>query len=333
MARVPTRNSEAYDNYLHATYKLQIALQSQANADDAVRFAERAVALDPQFAEAWVVLADACQAEMFQWKGGKEYDEKAFVAVKKALALDPSMARAYVVRGVLNYNQWHAFDIGAAIADYRRAIALDPNLADAHHYLGSELAHLGLHDEAVAELRTALRLDPHAGGPKFRIGRALWQSNRFAEALASYDRYDSGGFEKAVVLGYLGRFDDAWKIVGMETLGPKTYGYDFTAARALLHALQSRRAEAEEAITRAAKLGEGVPHFHHSACLLAAAEAEMGKPGDAVHWMEVAAATGMPNYPLFRDNPSMRKLRGNPLYENFLAALRPRWEQIVSQAR
>jgi TolB-like protein/Tfp pilus assembly protein PilF len=331
MARVPTRNNEAYDAYLHATYKQKTAMQSRADADEAIRYAERAVALDPAFAEAWVTLAYACQMQMFHWKGGKEYDEKAFIAVQKALALNPSLAQAYIIRGVLNYNQWHAYDLGATIVDYRRAIALNPNLAYAHQNLGSELTHLGLHDQAIAAFRTALRLDPQDGAATMRLARALWQSNRFEEARDAYERYDIRTFERAVALAYLGRYDDAWKIA--RNPDSPTYKYDFGAVRAFLHALRGEAQQAEGEITRAASEGAGVAHFHHAACILAAADAELGNADRAVRWLEVAASTGMPNYPLFRDNPSLRKLRGNARYEKFLADLRPRWEQIVSQAR
>jgi len=246
--------------------------------------------------------------------------------VQKALALNPSLAEAYQIRGALNYNRWHGYDIGAAIADYRRAITLNPNLASAHHALGGELTHLGLHDQAIDEFRMAIRLDPRMTGAQFRLGRALWQSNRFDQALTCYERYNIVGFERAAVLGYLGRFDDAWKIAGAGTA-------DDAAARAFLHALRKEAQEAKEEIQRSSRLGSDKAHFHHAACLLAAADAELGKGDEAVHWLEVAATTGMPNYPLFRDNPSLRKLHGNARYERFLVELRPRWEQIVSQSR
>ena len=41
------------------------------------------------------------------------------------------------------------------------------------------------------------------------------------------------------------------------------------------------------------------------------------------------AEGGMPNYPLFRDNPSMSKLRGNPEYDQFMAEFKPRWDQLA----
>lgn len=63
------------------------------------------------------------------------------------------------------------------------------------------------------------------------------------------------------------------------------------------------------------------------------AAAELRDPKAAVHWLTIAADTGMPNYPLFRDNPSLRKLAGNAVYDNFMRSLKVRWEQIAAQAR
>ena len=62
----------------------------------------------------------------------------------------------------------------------------------------------------------------------------------------------------------------------------------------------------------------------------AAACAEMGKPHEAVTWLKRVAEGGMPNYPLFRDNPSMGKLRGNPEYDQFMADFKLRWDQLAN---
>jgi TolB-like protein/DNA-binding winged helix-turn-helix (wHTH) protein len=180
---LPTQNQNAYDAYLRAKYRVNTALQIEADADATIAEAEQAVTLDPDFAEAYVVLAQGCYHKIFDWAGGKEYDEKAFVALGKALALDPALAEAYAARGTFYYTRLHSFDIAAAVADYRRAISLNPNLAAAHHNLGAELTHAGLHEQAIKEFRATLRLDPQNDGAKYRLGRALWQSQRFAEAL------------------------------------------------------------------------------------------------------------------------------------------------------
>lgn len=333
LLRVPTQNMDAYQAFLHAQYKLGTALAVEQDTNDAIRYAEDAVKLDPEFAEAHVALARGYVSKMFSWKGGKEYDEKAYIAVERALALNPSLPDAYIARGVLQYGRWRGYDIAGAVADYRRALALNPNSADAHQHLCGDFIHAGLHDEAIAECRTALRLDPQLKAAKQRLGRAQWQSNRFAGAIATYDRFGVGqAFEKAAALAYAGRLDEAHRVAEMEG-GSLEVTADNASARALIAAMEHNPAEAAAQTRRSAKLGAGNPHFHHAATLLAAASAELGNAEDAVHWLSIAAETGMPNYPLFSNNPSLRKLRGNVVYEKFLASLKPRWEQIVAQVR
>ncbi len=335
---LPTHDQQAFDAYLHAKYHIHSALAVEADANAAIAEAEQAVTLDPDFAEAYVVIAQGCFAKIFDWAGGKEHDEKAFVALSRAIALNPALAEAYAARGSLYYTRLHNFDVVSAVADYRRAISLNPNLAEAHHNLGAELTHAGLHDQAIEEFRTTLRLDPQNDGAKYRLGRALWQSQRFAEALQNYDRYNIVSFEKALTLAYLGRRQQAREIiegVAQHLLGrlgnPRASPDQVVAAvRAFLYATEAKPQKAEREIQAAARRQKDNDHFHHAAFILAAACAEMGKPHEAVSWLRRVAGTGMPNYPLFRDNPSMSKLRGNPEFEEFMAGLKPRWDQLAA---
>jgi TolB-like protein/DNA-binding winged helix-turn-helix (wHTH) protein/Tfp pilus assembly protein PilF len=336
---LPTHDQNAYDAYLRAKYHVNTALQFDADADATIADAEQAVTLDPDFAEAYVVLAQGCFAKIFDWAGGKEYDEKAFVALGKALALDPTLAEAYAARGAFYYTRLHSFDIAAAVADYRRAISLNPNLAEAHQNLGAELTHAGLHEKAIEEFRMALRLDPQNDGAKYRLGRALWQSQCFAEALQNYDLYNMENFEKALTLAYLGRRAQAWETierVAHQLGGARRGGYtggdreDVAAVRAFLYATERQPQKAEQQIQVAVRFGKNNDHFHHAAFILAAACAEMGKPHEAVAWLRRVAEDGMPNYPLFHDNPSMKKLHGNPEYDQFMAEFKIRWDQLAN---
>lgn len=335
---LPTHDQQAYDAYLHAKYHIDSALAVEADANAAVAEAEQAVTLDPDFAEAYVVIAQGCFAKIFDWAGGKEHDEKAFVALGRAIALNPALAEAYATRGTLYYTRFHNFDVVNAVADYRKAVSLNPNLAEAHHNLGAELTHVGLHDQAIEEFRTTLRLDPQNEGAKYRLGRALWQSQRFTEALQNYDRYNVVSFEKALTLAYLGRRQQAWETiegVAQQIAGTRRGGFrgdpeDVAAVRAFLYATEATPRKAEHEIQVTARLGRDNDHFHHAAFILSAACAEMGRPDEAVAWLRRAAETGMPNYPLFRDNPSISKLRGNPEYEQFMAQLKRRWDQLAA---
>ena len=107
-----------------------------------------------------------------------------------------------MVREALYYNHLHGFDMVNSVANFRKAIALNPNYTGAHHLLGSELTHAGLHEHAIEEYKVALRLDPLNDPAKIRLSRALWQSQRFQESLQNYARYNISAIEEAIPLIY-----------------------------------------------------------------------------------------------------------------------------------
>jgi serine/threonine-protein kinase len=338
LQRQPTKSPEAYDAYLHARYLVATGIGDRSHAEDSLRYAERATQLDPNFAEAWVIIARACQAIMFGWNGGREFDEKGSIAVEKALAINPSLASAYHARGLLQYNAYHSFDIASSIRDYRKAISLNPNLAEAHHSLCSDLNHLGLHDEAARECMAAARLDPKATGPRHRLARALWQSNRFREALDVFERYAVVTQEKFVAMIYLGRRAEAAAQVRdapASDYSPSALNArlaDIAATEALLAGFDGNATLVARKAQEAVEINGKAPHFHHASILIGAAFAELGDAPNAVRFLRRAADSGMPNYILFRDNPSLGKLRGKPEYESFMKDLKPRWDELVRQS-
>jgi eukaryotic-like serine/threonine-protein kinase len=326
----PSQNPEAYEAFLRAGYALDGGGQDEQKNDAAITLSERAIALDPNFAAAYVRLAKGCGQKIFFYGAGKEYLERANLALDKALLIDPKSADAYETRGSLFYNKLNKFDIVQALSNYRKAIALNPNLASAYHGLGSELAHLGLHDEAVLAFDESLKLNPFSDGAKFRRARALWQSQRFQEARDYYERMGiTIHFELVYVLLRLNRLDDAKALTSR--MGTNESGYDVAADEALIYSAANERTKARAAIEKAIQAGSERDHFHHAAFLLAVAYAQLGDPTNAVAMLRKCAETGMPNYALFRNDPGMKSLQGNKEYEAFMAALKPRWDEMVRQ--
>ena len=103
---------------------------------------------------------------------------KAKAAVTKALALDDNLAEAHTsLAFILDLYDW---DWESAEKEYRRAIALNPGYATAHHWYAWHLIVIGRNDEGIAELRTAESLDP----------LSLIISADLADALCIAHRYD-----------------------------------------------------------------------------------------------------------------------------------------------
>ena len=127
----------------------------------AIDYFNQAIEKDPNYAQALAGLADA-YALSGDWEYGILSPEDAFpkakAAATKALALDDNLAEAHTsLAFVLDLYDW---DWESAEQEYKRAIALNPGYATAHHWYAWHLIVMGRNSEALAELRKAESLDP-----------------------------------------------------------------------------------------------------------------------------------------------------------------------------
>jgi tetratricopeptide (TPR) repeat protein len=102
------------------------------------------------------------------------------VAAEKALAIDGSSADAHAA---LAGSSWNSFDFSAAEAEFRRALELNPNLANAHHWYGLFLSWLGRNDEALSHLRRAVELDPLNLQYQCNLGQIMANARQYDAAL------------------------------------------------------------------------------------------------------------------------------------------------------
>jgi len=150
-------NPEAQDLYLRGRYLL--SLRTGPSITQAIDLFTQAIVRDPQFAAAYSGLADSyiLVREFGHMPDGEAYP-RALAASRQALSLDPSLAAAHCSYAfVLNYWQW---DFAAAEIEFQRAIALDPNDAQTHHWYATSLFSAGRFQDALREVDAARRLDP-----------------------------------------------------------------------------------------------------------------------------------------------------------------------------
>ena len=69
-------------------------------------------------------------------------------------------------------------------------------------------------------------------------------------------------------------------------------------------------------------------HFHHAQFTIACTYARLGRKKEAVEWLRQTAENGMPNYPLFRNDPNLESLQGDPDYEALMARLQRQHEEF-----
>jgi len=158
LSRIRTVNADAYDLYLKGRFFWNE--RNPAAIKQSIGYFQRATALDPNFALAYVGLADAYNiGNILGAYSAKESLPEAKAAATRALELDPSLAEAHAALGMEKSH--YEFDFPGAQKEFLKAIELNPNSAYAHlFYSNCYLAPMGRMPEAIAENKKALELDP-----------------------------------------------------------------------------------------------------------------------------------------------------------------------------
>jgi DNA-binding winged helix-turn-helix (wHTH) protein/Tfp pilus assembly protein PilF len=328
--------ARAYDLYVRG--KVKVGSENREDTEAAITVLQQAVAIDPNFAEAYAALARGYNTMAFKYSSGvdtKRFHENAEVAIEKALALAPDLAEAHFARGLILWTNTKAFPHEQAIQSYKRSIALDPTLDEAHHQLSTVYSHIGLMDEARRSVDKALEINPNNTLARYRSGVYSQYQGKFDEAITVFKTIPRDhtpiltNRSLAEVLIQTGRLDEAEALVE-DHLGrnPRDEGGSFTSVKALLLAKAGKQAEAEDAIGRAIRIGEGFGHFHHTAYNIASAYAAMNDPEKVVQWLEIAAETGFPCYTYFEIDPNLAPVRQDKRFIAFMTQLKPGWQRL-----
>ncbi len=183
VAKAPTRNAQAYQAYLKGRYFWN--KWTTEGVKSALELYERAIEIDPAYALAWGGIADA-YGIMGSMKitAPDEAFPKARAAARRALEIDPRLADAHAS---LAYVHWlHDWDWPAAEASFKESLRLNPSYATGHRWYGQFLSGLGRHQEALEEVRRALDLDPLSLIIHTAVGDALFFARRYRESIEYY---------------------------------------------------------------------------------------------------------------------------------------------------
>jgi TolB-like protein/DNA-binding winged helix-turn-helix (wHTH) protein/Tfp pilus assembly protein PilF len=178
---------EAYEAYLKGRYFWN--KRTGDGLKKAIEYFTVAIEKDPNYAEAYAGLADS-YALSGDWEYGilspHDASLEAKAAATKALDLDDSLGEAHTSRAfALDLYDW---DWSAAEMEYRRAIALNPGYATAHHWYAWHLMVIGRTDEGILELRKAESLDPLSLIIRADLADALCIAHRYSESVQQSER-------------------------------------------------------------------------------------------------------------------------------------------------
>ncbi len=261
----PTGSLEAYRHQQEGRLRLD------ERTDDGMRRAERhfrrAIAEDPDYALAWVGLADALTLLYeYGYEGADETFDEAISAVERALALDPELAGAHASRALIHEARHEG---PPAVRGYARAVELEPSNADAHNWMSWTYQLLGRGESALECSLRAVRLNPLApevvgnlaatrlvtGDPETALREA-----RRAHRLQPDET--SAAFYEAHAQLALGEPDEARKL--LQGLLVPWAGSGPLFALAMIHATSDSKSEARSLLARLAEAGDtfGVGMVH-----------------------------------------------------------------------
>ena len=192
---------EVYESYLKGRSILDKSY-SRSGLEESIGYFEEATKRDPTFAPAYVGLANAYDklGTIFIGTPPSEVRPKVVNAARKALDLDPGLAEAHVLLGDVYQEQWRWSD---AQAEYQKALDLKPNDAAAHLGFAHWLLCQGRTQEALTWTERGRELDPIAVSGT-SLGETLFFAHRYDEAIHELRSALAVQGDSASALWYLG---------------------------------------------------------------------------------------------------------------------------------
>jgi TolB-like protein len=175
-----TEDSEAYQLYLQGRFFWN--KRNEEGLKSAIRYFEKSLEKDPNYALAWAGLADTYSLiGEYTSISRRELYPKQMKAVNKALEIDNRLAEAHISLAIsLMLNEWDWIN---SEKEYRIGIELNPNYATGHHWYAEWLLFNGKFDEAFREISLAVELDPVSQGILKDKGIHFYYSRQYDQAI------------------------------------------------------------------------------------------------------------------------------------------------------
>ena len=316
VAKVPTANSEAYELYLKGRFFWN--KRTGADLRKAIEYFNQAIAKDPNYARAYVGLADSYTLlPSFGAAAPRDSIPQAKAAVKKALELDDTLGEAYATSAQIRAE--HDLEFEQGITEFERAIELSSNYATAHQWFASgPLEALARFDRAIAEGKRAVELDPLSLIVNVDLGYVYLNARRYDEAIAQYRKTIEIDSQFYMAHYYLG---EALQLKGQLTEAIAAYRTavelnDDPIALALLGQAHARAGQMEEAQKILARLTEEAKSRYVSGYSFALVLTALGDKEGAVDALERAYRNGEGNdLRIMKVDPMLDDLRGHPRFE------------------
>jgi len=319
MEKSYTANPEAYQNYLQGRFWMN--KRSEESLNKGIGFFQQAIAKDPAYALAYSGLADSyVSLAAYELVPPNETYPKAKEAALKALKIDDTLAETHtslaVIKGVYDW------DWTGAEKEYQRASELNPGYANAHHWYGEGLLmSMGRSEEAIAEQKRALALDPVSLSNNRALGDAYFFTRQYDQAIEQYRKtleldpnylaartaLGAAYLQKSMDKEALAEFEKALAVSAENTRALSNLGYAY--------AVIGRGAEARSVLDKLKELSQ---HKYVPAVNMARIYAGLGEKEKAFEWLEKSYTDHSIGFASIKVDPRFDPLRSDPRFTNLL---------------
>jgi serine/threonine-protein kinase len=311
------------DPKAHEAYLLGLHYLARASAEEqeqAIQHFQRAAALDPGYAAPPAAAASAYFRLSTWWLPPLVAMPKARAAARRALELDPDLAEAHAIMGLLLAQ--HDWQFEKAVTELTRAIALNPSSAEARFYLGYVLNQQGRYAESRRHFLRAVELDPLNSYYRWNATWPLFYSGRYAETRAELEaliRDDPKFADSFTLLGetYEQMKDYPSALIHLKHARELGMHAWGLAAIGRVYARMGQR-DSAQAVIRQLESARGSLGAYVSPYGTATIHAALGEEDRAFSLLEHAIADRSEDVPILRIDPRMAPLRDDPRFERLL---------------
>jgi DNA-binding winged helix-turn-helix (wHTH) protein/tetratricopeptide (TPR) repeat protein len=327
----PPRYSK--DPVAYAEFMWGYRLSSSGNPemlDEGAQHLSKAVTRDPAFSLAHAALSVVCATRHFELDPASAWLEKAEFHCRRALELNPNLPEARVASAFLLWGPSKNFQHVEAIAELKRALALQNNQPQAYNRLGTILAHIGLLDHAREMYERARPFHPrkavshsivqvYVWKQEYDLARAeikAWRAenpdNKYSVYYAAQVAMLTGNLIEAKTL-----LDEAVQLLPDEPL--------IVSLQGVCYALTGIAGKALDCLTTAGACPKSFGHAHHSYYQMACILALLGRHEAAFQWLERSVSNGFACWPFFLKDPYLKNLRELPGFEVLVSSLQAKY--------
>jgi TolB-like protein/tetratricopeptide (TPR) repeat protein/tRNA A-37 threonylcarbamoyl transferase component Bud32 len=306
---------DAMEYYLNAKYAFDVRMDIKGSVD----LLQRAVQIAPGFAEAYASLASsyALESAYFQAVSSSEALRRALDASSRAIAIDPNLADAWGARAFARFAlEWNWPE---AENDFRHALEIDPTSVDALIGYSDYLSDRARHAEAIDTARRAEARVPLSAWASRQVAYAYYMAHQYENAIRQLHRTLAIEPQYAPAHTLLGR---AYLLAGRTEEGIAELtaaGDDYRLMLALGYAMAGRRDDAHRLLAEAVSPSSNHPVIPYEMALVHIA---LGETDRAIDWFETGFREKDPSMTALAVDPMVDPIRSDARVSALLTRLR-----------